>query len=251
VAGASGRTSVRRGSGLADGSRRVRRDLAVLERALEDRSEEGQCIADRDAAMGRGEALRLPARDRLRPDRPKFQRTERRQDVLVQELPVVHPRLRRKLGCIRLTPGADHVLGERESAHVHLGERPQLLPPPELGTERDGVPLPVERLGSMPASLPPANPPPHRSVLQDPSLDLHAATPWLLFVAFKDATASRCSPVPLSALRGSPGLKCVIGLHTSLHTFLYTWAVRRPLRLRSPRQQPVGTRSRAPGGPRP
>ena len=72
----------------------------------------------------------------------------------------------------------------------------ELLPPPELGTERDGVPLPVERLGPTPASLPPANPPPHRSVLQDSSLDLHAATPWLFFIALKDATASRWSHSP-------------------------------------------------------
>ncbi len=119
---------------------------------------QGECIADRDAAMASREPLRLPARERLRPDRPKLQRTERRQDVLVQKLPVVHPRLRRELGCVRLRPGADHVLGERESAHFHLGQRPELLPPTEFSTERDRIPLPVERLG-IDAALPAASEP--------------------------------------------------------------------------------------------
>ena len=187
---------------LADGTRRVRLDLPVLERALKDRSEQGERVADRNTAVTGGEQLRLRARDRLRPDCPELERAERRQDVLVQELPVVHPRLRRKLGCVRLTPGADHVPGERDSAHVHLGQRPELLPAPKLGTERDRVPLPVEHVRSTAATLPPPNPPSHRSVLQDPSLDLHAATPWLFFVAFKDATASRWSHSP--ALRSTP-----------------------------------------------
>jgi len=171
-------------------------DLPVLERALEDRSEQGERVADRNTAVAGGEPLRLLARDRLRPDCAELQRAERRQYVLVQKLPVVHPCVWRELGRIRLTPRADHVIGERHPAHVQLGERPELLPPPELGTERDGVPLPIERLGPTPASVSPANPPLHRSVLQDSSLDLHAATPWLFFIALKDATASRWSHSP-------------------------------------------------------
>src|SRR5207249_1783246 len=97
-------------------------------------------------------------------------------------LPVLHPRLRRELGGIHLTPGADHVLADRDPTHVHRGERPELLPAPQLGSERHRVTLPVERLRSTTASLSPADPPPHRSVLQDPTLDLHPASshcPWL------------------------------------------------------------------------
>ena len=177
----------------------------------------------------------------------------------------MHPRVRRKLGCVRLTPGADHVLGERQSAHVHLAQRPELLPATELGTERGGVPLPVERLGSMTAPLPPANPPPHRSVLQDvarspcryslaplrclqgchrlpmltrarvhlpgePRRTLHSKPPPRPAPFPRDIRGGRvvgvASKQKAQVRRGSPGLKCVIGLHTSLHTFLYTWAAR-------------------------
>jgi hypothetical protein len=44
---------------LADGTRRIRWDLPVLERALKDRSEQGERVADRNTAVAGGEPLRL------------------------------------------------------------------------------------------------------------------------------------------------------------------------------------------------
>jgi hypothetical protein len=78
---------------------------------------------------------------------------------------------------------------QRDPAHVHRCERPQLLPSPDLGGEVRRIAHPIERLRSIPASLPPPNPEPDRSVLQNPPLDLHPATSSLLVATVKDAIA--------------------------------------------------------------
>ena len=49
------------------------------------------------------------------------------------------------------------------------------LPVAGSAVDHGRITLTVERLGSITAALPPADPPPHRSVLHDPSLDLHSA----------------------------------------------------------------------------
>ena len=106
----------------------------------------------------------------------------------------MHPRLRRELGRIRLTPRADHVLAERDPTHVHRGQRPELLPTPELRTERHRITLPVERLGSITTSLSPADPPAHRPARQDALLDLHPVQDVTTVGAYPRTVSYRPSP---------------------------------------------------------
>lgn len=155
-------------------------------------------MSDRDPSVARSEPVGLPTRDRLRRDRPELERAELRQHVLVEQLLVVQQRLQCQMRGVRSGLGRVDVIDERDPPTIDRDDRPHLLPPPDLRSERDRIALSVKRLRSVAIALPPAHSPAHQSSLQYTPLDLHHLQDLTLVVAvhFLFSYGPPTSPVP-------------------------------------------------------
>jgi hypothetical protein len=150
------------------------------DRALQDRLQQSQALADRRLTDTRRAKVGLVALDYLRRDRAKLAATEMGQDVPVPHFGVHMKRPRRKLGFRVHPPPLLSEVRDRLTSGVQQIEFAQPASASQVGVERIGVALPVESARAVPIGVAPANHPYVASPRPRLAVDAHRIAPSLI-----------------------------------------------------------------------